>query len=454
MPQAQHTLSPAPLMATAVATGSGFSLVHGTPNTSSERPPPSMRLAQPSITAALPHESSAIKNHQDKCPQAREANTGTPPQEGGLLRHCRVLPFVVLIVVLTLAHVGMPCDVQAQTLIDLGRVARCRSCKLELAPLMRIGDARGDGSLDFSSPQLSYDPRTGNFAVFQIGRSGVSLFDSTGKVLRRVGGRGQGPGEVEQLVDVQFVGDALVMLDYPGRKLVMVDRAGKFVREVRLSLAPGRFRALADSLIVLGAMDRSPANVGWPLHLVNIFSGKESSRFGSSDGAYDGTRPFASDVVLGWTPLHTVPWHGKRRELRFERWTVDNRLLTRITGDMNWFLNGIVSSRDAPPPLFLAFGSDDTERLVVLTRVPDPRWRSVPRVGAEGGVESKYLDDFVDTRVDVFDLSGGRHLGTLILDDADPNLVSVAGHLILYRTEVGSDGVLRVVLYSVRPVVR
>ena len=357
----------------------------------------------------------------------------------------RISFFVVLILGLTVQ--ALPA--QAQAVIDLGRIPTCRDCVLKPRLLVTLGEASGDGIIEKNHAEVRYSPGAGLYALFHVGGSRILLFDSSGKFVRSVGRQGRGPGEMETLIDAHFSGSNIVALEYGGPKLMVMDRLGRVSREIRLTARPGRFHMVSDTTLVVGSMERTPAAVGYPLHLVRLATGQTLRHFGSTDGQWSAAHPFAQKIVLGRSPAPERIWSGNPARYRFEQWQVDGQLLRTVSGEPDWFPGRVNQDRDAgPPTLLVDFGVDAADRLWTVVQVPDPDWREVPKRGREGYVLTEDEDGFFDTRIDVFDLRGRRHLGTLRWDEAFVSLVQIGGGLTLQKVSYDSDGVPRVAVYG------
>lgn len=102
-------------------------------------------------------------------------------------------------------------------------------------PRLTIGSIGGD-------PDQELDQVTGavTFAADRIvvangGRLELLFYDRDGVLLRRVGGRGGGPGEFQSLEWVARFGvDSVLALDVWGQRVSYFDAAGNFIRSVRL----------------------------------------------------------------------------------------------------------------------------------------------------------------------------------------------------------------------------
>jgi len=105
---------------------------------------------------------------------------------------------------------------------------------LTLKEELRLGgaDAKGDNS---SSRIMSIAvDRGGNIYVLDYMESHVKVFDKSGRYLRTIGRKGQGPGELDstQALDLFYPSDSLFVLE--GARISIFDSMGKFSRTLSL----------------------------------------------------------------------------------------------------------------------------------------------------------------------------------------------------------------------------
>ena len=337
--------------------------------------------------------------------------------------------------------------VAAQPVVDLGGFASCRTCIVSAQPILRLGDASGDGIIEGDYADVRYGDAARLYAIFQRGGSRILLFDSAGGFVRRIGRGGQGPGEIETLIDAHFQGRRIVALDRA--KLLVMDLFGKAIAESRLPVRAGSFRAMSDSTVVVGSMEMTPGFEGRALHVLMSATGQPVKSLGATHPTWSAGARTAGDVALGWSAPPTTFWIGHPASFHIEQWHFDGRLLQTVRGDFPWFRPPDRPGRDSPPgPLLLGFATDGEDRLWTLTRVPDARWREAPRRGNEGYVLSQDMGSYIDTRIDVFDLRGRRHLGTMTWDEAYVGMVQIGGRLALQKVTLDADLTPRVTLYS------
>jgi hypothetical protein len=162
---------------------------------------------------------------------------------------------------------------------------------IDPAPSLEIGTLEGDPSYTFDNVVGVVTLPSGEIAVADAGASEVRIFSPEGTFVRRVGRRGEGPGEFTNLMRVYpGEGDSIQAADgYPAR-LMFFDAAGGYARQLMAaevtsdSLFPldswlhGRFwveGALTeeDRAPVRAALDRLPAPTSPAFRRVRVSEG-------------------------------------------------------------------------------------------------------------------------------------------------------------------------------------
>lgn len=359
------------------------------------------------------------------------------------------LPFVRGLALLSAFLVTSGALGHAQQPIDLTSTQICERCELVPHLLVRFGDVDGAGIIESQAVQVRYDPSARLYATFTIGGTHILLFDTAGTFVRRIGRAGPGPGELVGIVDAQIRDAKLLVLDRDGPSLMAMTLHGAVEREQRLQMRRGRFRIVSDSTIVLAAMDRTPAAVGYPLHIIDLRSGEPIKRFGSKDGQYSVLERHAANPLLGFSPSSTTFWEGTTVPFLLEEWDLEGRLRRAVVSRSDWFPQEVGGDRSGRPPTRLeTFGVDSHDRLWTVTLIPDQTWREAPRQGSEGFVNEQDLSRLFDARIDVYDLRSRRHLGTLKWDEAFVGLVQLGDEFAVQKVDPNTAKVL---LYHLDP---
>lgn len=98
---------------------------------------------------------------------------------------------------------------------------------------LSIGESVGpEESLVSSITSFAVDDE-GNVIILDI-RLGIKVFDKNGKFLRSIGRRGQGPGEFQSPMNIQFTGQKEIMVnDMGGKGLLFFSVEGRFLSEIK-----------------------------------------------------------------------------------------------------------------------------------------------------------------------------------------------------------------------------
>lgn len=358
-----------------------------------------------------------------------------------------------------LAVSAVPPTVEAQsgTLdLDWKAFGVCELCELSLSPVVRLGASDDAGMIVGRATRVRADPRGGGFAVYEWGTDeAILLFDSRGGFRRAVGAAGDGPGEVRFLGQVAFDSRGNILaFDFQRSAILRFDSVGTFVHEVAFrDMRLGPARMLGDTMAVIGIHDRRPALVGYPLHLINVRSGEVISHFGASaDGSWVMGHSFSDRILLGEQRLSDDGhvWIGHDERPRFEEWSIDGEHVGTIDGELAWYQPQ--GDGHHVPASTLAFVVDDQNYSWLLTRVLDARWQDVQPQGPEGAIPPHEFGRYFDARLDVFDLSERRHVGTRLWDWPDAvSLLERNGEAVVGTVEIDSAEEASVTLYSLEP---
>lgn len=104
----------------------------------------------------------------------------------------------------------------------------------ELVELLRIDDVGGDFYFRYpTNPKVSPDG-----SLFVQDYEQLLQFDKDGVFIRNYFKKGQGPGEMQQIADYFFTGEALIVHDRRLQKILWFDFNGNFVREFKIHELP------------------------------------------------------------------------------------------------------------------------------------------------------------------------------------------------------------------------
>lgn len=113
---------------------------------------------------------------------------------------------------------------------------------LPLEPVFAVGEQgglEGGSAEEFGRVQSVLLGPDGELYVGDGHSAQITVFDSTGELLRVMGRRGAGPGEIERLWDLAWIGDTLVVMDSENGRLTKLGREGDYVGEWPFMRASG-----------------------------------------------------------------------------------------------------------------------------------------------------------------------------------------------------------------------
>jgi len=333
---------------------------------------------------------------------------------------------------------------KAQESVDAVVLESCREpCGLTLVPEREYGADSGEGMIEAEMAIGRLDASGRAYVMAGSATPHVWVFGTDGGLLSRVGRLGSGPGEFGDIGSIVVTEDGVFSVLDRGRGTIMTfDWTGELLREVRTEnwLPLGiQTLPLEGSLVLHGADIQTPAQVGYPIHVVDIESSAIRESFGSRTGEYElGTR--LRDLTIARGPGRSVWMAPRYGSYQIELWE-SNTLVRVLRRDVEWFPPDELVGHgweDRPVPMVREIASDDS-LLWVFATTADERW-------AEAGATRDW-DLFVDTRIEVIDWQRGRVLASERFDEdydgwVEPGLI---GNLVVTPT-----GSVRYVTYRVQ----
>ena len=312
-------------------------------------------------------------------------------------------------------------------------------CGIELVVEGEYGEDAGPGMIE-AAAALAWMDASGRMYVAGLGVSQVWVFAADGSFLRRIGRRGEGPGEFLQIQGAIGVDDGVFSVLDPGRGVIVTyDWTGALLSETRLQgWVPTGAQTIQyeGSLAVHSADIRSPDRVGYPLHIFNLETGQIEVSFGSRTGEYHLGRGLETHIVARG-PGRAV-WMARLPRYQIELWE-PNRALRSLRRDVEWFPELSLDERrnrghgwDAEPTSGLVAMAADDSLIWVLIDIPDERWRQA--------AATQDRDLFVDTRIESIDWRQGRVVAS---DRFDERLYTWIQPGLAGRLTVKPDGSVR-----------
>ena len=350
--------------------------------------------------------------------------------------------FALLAVVATVLWAASP-GAATQEAPDATVLEPCRArCGIALVPDGEYGEDSGDGMIE-TTRAASWKDASGRLYVVGVPATHLLVFGPNGGFLGRVGREGDGPGEFRDVSSVVLIDDGVFsVLDMRTGRIQTFDWTGKLLRGVQpQNWSPrGVYTVHVDGALAVHVADiRSPAQVGYPLHLVDLDSGTILESFGSLTGELPlGGHLEQRTIAPGpgravWTVRHYTAYE-------IELWE-PNTLLRTLRRDAEWFppvsIDQVGGHDDRPSPTVGEIAADDS-LLWVLVYTADDRWAEA------NGFQNPDLR--YDTTVEVIDWRRGRIVASQRFDDyylawPEPGLTG--------RVAVKPDGSVRYVTYRV-----
>ncbi len=332
-----------------------------------------------------------------------------------------------------LATAGWPSRLHGQTITHWDDLVPCQQCDVDMDLVVQLGDAEGPGIIEGGDVFVRWDELHGYLVFVKPSAGPVKVFDHGGQFLRLVGRSGEGPGEIGGIVDVNFVGNRIVVLDWRRRSWLSFDQSGQTLGEARHSMVgTGDFMPVDDDRIVMAAIDRRPDFVAQPLHVLNVTTGEPVRHFGAAGSNWAVTDPYAGSVAASGVSAAGTIWVGKAARPSIAEWSVEGELIQSIDGTLAWFPPVTAYpeiGKDRPPTLLRSLATSSSGELWMLTSIADPGWRDaeLTTLGQEVVIEQHQADGYRDSRLDVFDLDARIHVGFRTWDSAGVRLVTLGG---------------------------
>ena len=311
-------------------------------------------------------------------------------------------------------------------------------------PEGEYGEDSGDGVIE-TTWLKSWKDSSGRLYAFGESATHLLVFGPDGGVLGRIGREGSGPGEFGEASSVVLRDDGIVtVLDRRAGRIQTFDWTGKLLRGVRLQgwNPTGVHTVQVDGALAVHTGNiRSPDQVGYPLHLVDLDAGTIIESFGSLTGELPlGGRIEQRTIAPG--PGRTV-WSVRLwTAYEIELWE-SNTLLRTLRRNAMWFppvsIDEVGGHGQRPSPTVGEIAADDS-LLWVLVYTADEHW-------AETDGFYRDPDRGFDTTVEVIDWRRGRVVASQRFDDfyaAWPE-AGLTG-----RVVVKPDGSVRYVTYRVQ----
>lgn len=248
----------------------------------------------------------------------------------------------------------------------------------------------------------------------------LKVFTHDGAYLRTVGRYGGGPTDFRQISDLRYSSSdgRLYVLDAGNSRIAVLSNALQPVNTIQLPGRPiERGLLLLTDAFLINAIVATPERIGYPLHIVDS-AGSIIKSFGGADTAV--FRPYQANRQIrrlaatngGFWIAHYIAYHIERYDLTGERTASISRRPT-------WFPDSGAAQPNvqlgSPVSNIVDIQEDPSGRLWIISRVPDPNWRSAisTSVGPHGPSYSiDSYTDYFDTIIDVIDPIDAKLIAT------------------------------------------
>lgn len=354
------------------------------------------------------------------------------------LRSRRLLPLAVGFALGASVSAGVAQE--APRVVDL---ESCRgSCGLTLVPEREYGEDSGDGMIEADAARAWLDA-SGRAYLLGDQAPHVWVFGADGGFLTRIGRRGSGPGEFEDVSSLVVTEDGVFSALDRGRGTISTfDWTGQLLREVRTEgwLPVGLQTLPFEGALALHASHiPTPARVEYPIHVVDLESGVIRESFGSLTGEY----PLGSSLdprTISRGPGRSV-WMAGSDTYTLDLWE-SNTVVRALRRDVEWFPRPLPNPEGhgwekQPVPSLVDMASDDSLVWVFLY-VGDDRWAEA--------AETRDMDLYYDTVIEVIDWWRGRVLASRRFDECFDNWLEPG---LIGRLAVTPTGSVRYLIYRV-----
>ncbi len=325
--------------------------------------------------------------------------------------------------------IGSPASgLLAQATDKIVSATACLQCHVVLSPVVTLGDQEGPGIV--GGITTITQTANGRYVLsFDGADSELSVFSPTGRFIRRLGGRGRGPGEYESVRWVSALGNKLHVFDTRQRRQTVLSHDYQVLRTNSFQGHPlGGVSVINDTLVIMNGLVRTRQLIGFLLHGIN-HRGELIRSIALEPGGFR----FDLPGELYYRSLSVASsggiWAAHRTQYRIDEWSLDGTLRQTITRPANWFPShpgggGAPDPSRPPLPALLGAREDGRGRLWLMVRVTDGKWAQslTPVRAGANREEGRYrIDDInraFDTIVEVVDIRQGTLITSTRVDQA------------------------------------
>lgn len=334
-----------------------------------------------------------------------------------------------------------------QKRLEIRSTPACGTCRIELTKAAVLGADERELTFDTRRPLAIAADSRGRIIAGPIETRGFAVFDSTGRLLRRVGREGSGPGEYRRIWNIVVgPGDSVFVGEVTERRLTVYSPSLEVARTRTFPLMHDDIVALPDGRMILATVDDSPLRAGLPLHLMTP-EGAHGKSFGVDNPTYDEWsrshfwRRLAMAAGGGF-------WTAPLVRYELELWTDRLERAVTLVRSAPWFPplatpypSGRQSDEVRPVPEIRDLVQDREGLLWVIIAVADENWRQTrPAAGApveRGLLSLAQRAPNYDTIVEVIDPRNGQLLASIRRPES---FFGVRGAPLLYTVRENQAG--------------
>jgi hypothetical protein len=329
--------------------------------------------------------------------------------------------------------------VDAQTVIK--PTSTCPSCKITLKRVLTIPS---DGSEKLGTPEnVRRAPGGAWYVTSSETAHEITVFDSLGKFVRRMGRRGEGPGEFAYIRQLVLRGDTIIVLDQQHNRITLLSPQGSVLRTIPVPFRPLAILPAAGDTLVVNGIRATRDVVGEPYHLFVAQTPVRS--FGYTGEVIRFDIPY-----IGWREIasaHEGFWAAHVSRYELSHWTLQGNMTRHLRRDVSWFppLTEPVTGygpTQPPPPRIVGIQQRRDGWLIVAGVVPARDFqRGLKRIRESAHGDHFVIDDFqsvFDSIIEIIDPNAARAIATLRID---PYIIGFSdeNHLATWRMSGGNS---------------
>lgn len=303
--------------------------------------------------------------------------------------------------VLVLSVVTPP--VIAQDTIAVSGEVTCRDCRITLDTVATIGGPDGLGAGVIGPQSVVAIDRRGRIFVSTVPYSDISVFDMSGRFIRTIGGRGEGPGEYFWISDINAGQQYIHVFEYhDGRTLL--DYEFNVVRTDRFPGQVSRTFVMESDNVVFSARVSTRAAAGYRFHLLDTLGAIYPFGDGSRVSTGSGDVP---EYLFQVTADNESVWFVAIRGNQLVRWQVEPeptlvQVFERTVAEFDRHLE-----RSSWPRASNFGAMLDAQGLWIVWNTPDP---DMPELEEGAAIPQESRDEYYDGWIDLVDPSTGLTL--------------------------------------------